>query len=136
MKAIALSLLVFLAGAGASSAAGVDMRTGSFPGMWCDFHARFDLDRRDAGGRWIFEGRILIVETGEYDPLWIEQYSDNSLRIIRYLQGSNLGLTQVVQTNPPFERFENGVLMTWFSTNDGGNGLGCSDGTLSSLGLP
>lgn len=124
MRRATLLLVAVVLGTGPAAAAGFDMRTGSFEGAWCGHTSRFDIESRE-GNTWVFHGRILIHSTGEYDPLWIEQYADNSLRVIRYLQGANRGLTQVVQTHPPRENFSGGVLLTVFEESYHG-GFGCS----------
>ena len=78
-----------------------DMHLGT-NGTWCNYPARFDIQNRD-GDSWVFHGRILIKETGQYDELWLEQYDNNSPRMIRYLGGdtTETGDVQTVQTAPP-----------------------------------
>jgi hypothetical protein len=62
--------------------------------------------------------------------MWVEQYDDNSLRMIRYLEGTESGQTQVVQTNPPQVKVsKNGAHYALF-TSQRGYGNGC-DGTTS-----
>jgi hypothetical protein len=129
LKKLLLAVLIFGLGAASSAFAGTDMLIGSFAGKWCNYDARFDIETKETG-RWIFRGRILIHETGQYDPVWIEQYDDDSLRIIRYLQGANLGQTQVVQTHPPQTNLNNNVFYS-----QQGYGYGC-EGTSSFLITP
>lgn len=132
MRLIALATTFFLLGSNLAAAGGVDLKVGSHPGYFCGYQVRYDIETQEPG-RWVFHGKIWIRATGEYDPLWIEQYSNNSLRVIRYLQGANLGLTQVVQTNPPYEtmRAPGAAVITIFETRDGGNGFGCARDTHS-----
>ena len=74
----------------------------------------------------------MIKQTGQFDELWVEQYQDNSLRMIRTLQGTETGQTQTVQTNPPQEKVsDDGAHYALFTSNRG-YGIGC-DGTASSM---
>lgn len=134
MRRFAVAMVLIAIASVAARAAIGDFRVGSFGGTWCNSTARFDIDSRE-GGRWIFHGRVLIVSTGEYDQLWVEQYSDNSLRIIRYLSGGNTGRTQVVQTSPPSLLIVNGQQISRYHTV-GGEGLGCSAGAATWIDVP
>ena len=123
-------LLATLAPASSALAATGDFRTGTFSGRWCGYEATFDVTDQDG---WVFTGYILIESTGQYDPLWIEQYADNSLRVIRYLQGQHNGLTQVAQTYSPYQRVaSNGNLYTRFEAEQG-YGIGCDGNTDSRI---
>lgn len=101
-----------------------DLLVGSYEGTWCNYKARFEIETREQN-RWVFHGNILIHQTGQLDPLWIEQYSDNSLRIIRYLQGPRHGQTQVVQTYPPETHVRRGRTYHVFRSQSS-HGYGCS----------
>lgn len=129
MRRAALTVILAVLVPASTAVAGTDFLTGRFPGKWCNYDARFDIETQDAG-TWVFHGRINILATGEYDPVWIEQYSDNSLRIIRYLQGANLGRTQVSQTYPPQTNVNNNVYY-----GQAGYGMGC-EGTETILITP
>lgn len=114
MKRIISHLVVVVAvGLGMSLAAPTsqahehDMRKGSFEGEWCGFAARFDLTAK-RGTSWIFDGQIWIKATGQFDRLYVRQYADNSLYIIRYLSGVHNGKTQWVRTSAPETRWRNG----------------------------
>jgi hypothetical protein len=108
-----------------------DLHTGSFDGRWCNYDATVNIESKETG-KWVFHGHILIKATGQFDELWVEQYDDNSLRMIRSLQGTETGQTQVVQTNPPQEKVDgNGAHYALF-TSQRGYGIGC-DGTQSSF---
>jgi hypothetical protein len=79
-----------------------DMRTGVFKGYWCGYSAEYHVDSKDDGDRWVFHGRLTFYEyPGLADELWIEQYGNNAMRMIRYLSGEQEGATQVVETLPP-----------------------------------
>jgi hypothetical protein len=124
MKKLVLPAVVaFLAAISCALAAESDMRLGSFEANWCNYPARFDIQSRE-GSDWVFHGRVLIQSTGQYDPLWIEQYADNSLRIIRYLQGPDEGATQVVQTYGPEVRILQGQRFSQFRSQSS-YGYGC-----------
>ncbi len=90
-----------------------DLRVGNFGYQWCNYGATFQIQSKEPD-KWVFHGKILIQETGQYDRLWIEQYEDNSLRIIRYLSGAHNGETQVVQTHPPQIKLNNGKSVAEF----------------------
>ena len=64
-----------------------DQHTGSSSGIWCGYGVTFGIDSREPGDRWVFDGTIYFANFKQYDRLWIEQYTDNSLRMIRYLSG-------------------------------------------------
>lgn len=106
-----------------------DLHTGSFDATWCNYKATIDIESKESG-KWVFHGHIRIKQTDQYDEMWVEQYGDNSLRMIRYLEGTESGQTQVVQTNPPQEKVsKNGAHYALF-TSQRGYGNGC-DGTSS-----
>jgi hypothetical protein len=125
-----LAFACMLGTAAPAIAADSDMHLGSFDTLWCNYHARIDVQSQDPG-TWVFRGKILIFSTGQYDPVWIEQYQDLSLRVIRYLQGPMLGETQVVQTHPPEEVFLSSGRRFLFRGKRG-YGFGC-DGTRSDV---
>lgn len=135
MKAFSLAVAALALSPTLAAADMFDMQVGSFIGTFCGYSARYDVDSQDSG-TWIFHGRILIRDTGEYDPLWIEQYADNHLRIIRYLQGANLGLTQVVNTYPPQGLVLQDGPTALYETDRGGDGLGCARGSRTNLYVP
>lgn len=118
----ALTLFLALLTAPALAAPG-DFRLGTFGGAWCDHGATFTLTERSG---WVFEGTIYLPSTGEVNRLWIEQYADNSLRMIRYLDGANSGRIQMVETNPPEFRVYNGRPYVDFNAEEGGS-LGCGN---------
>jgi hypothetical protein len=108
-----------------------DMHVGSFDATWCNYSATIDIESKESG-KWIFHGHIRIRQTDQYDVLWVEQYDDNSLRMIRYLEGTESGQMQTVQTNPPQEKStESGAHYALF-TSHRGYGVGC-DGTSSTI---
>jgi len=107
-----------------------DLQVGTYSGTWCNYAAKFHIESRE-GTDWIFRGHILIKKTGQYDNLWIEQYQDNSLRMIRYLTGAHSGQTQVVQTYPPEKKLIRGSYRLVF-TGKAGYGIGCG-GTSTTL---
>lgn len=109
---IALALAsILLATSTASFAAELsDMRRGTFSGIWCGYQAEFRVTSQDSG-TWIFRGTVFFPEYDQADELFIEQYSDQSLRMTRTL-GANTGAEgrkQMAQTHPP-------------QLNSGGNG--------------
>ncbi len=83
-----------------SQAAEHDLRVGSFAGNWCGFDARFDITSK-RGNTWVFDGKVLIKATGQYDRITVVQYADNHLRIVRHLTGAHSGTNQWVDTHPP-----------------------------------
>ena len=98
----AIAIVAFgVLGIGAARADTGDFHTGKFDGLWCGYGVTFNIDSKEAGDRWVFNGTIFFPSYKQYDRLWIEQYGDNSLRMIRYLSGPGAGQTQVVQTYPP-----------------------------------
>jgi hypothetical protein len=62
---------------------GTDLHAGSFDATWCNYKATIDIESKESG-KWVFHGHIRIKQTDQYDVLWVEQYQDNSLRMIRY----------------------------------------------------
>ena len=108
------------------------MRHGTFTGYWCDYNAVFYVESQDPNS-WIFHGHIVVGNA--YDPLWMEQYADNSLRIIRYLQGPYAGQVQTVQTYPPDQFVTDGQINTRFQHQQS-YGIGCDGNPLSMVVLP
>lgn len=104
-----------------SLAADGDMKLGTFGVAFCGARAEFQVTSRE-GKRWVFDGMILITDTGQYDELTIAQFSDDSLRITRRLDGTNSGPRQTVETDPPV--FENGSAV-WRA--EIGRGAGCNN---------
>ncbi|MGE0846257.1 MAG: hypothetical protein AB7L41_08300 [Flavobacteriaceae bacterium] len=126
---VACALALLLTGAKAAEG---DMKTGTFEGYWCGAPAVFEVTRQ-LSGQWVFEGKILIRDTGQYDTLRIEQYSDNSLQIVRRLSGGDSGKRQWVVTNPPELRKKDGRSFVRFFAG-GGKGTGCANlGSFSEL---
>jgi hypothetical protein len=82
---------------------------GKFTGKWMNNDAEYDMKaieaRRD--GALIAHGFIKIKATGELHRFWVEQYKDKSIRMIRYLEGTKTGKTQVGHTHPP-EKLQDG----------------------------
>lgn len=103
-----------------------DLRIGTYEGRFCGAPATFELTGR-VNGEWVFTGRILIRDTGQYDKLRIEQYSDNSLKIERRLSGSDTGKRQWAVTNPPDTRQKDGRRFVYFFAARS-NGVGCNNG--------
>jgi hypothetical protein len=100
-----------------------DMRTGSFFGQWCGgFQVRYDVTDR-IGDTWEFNGRLAIAD--QYDHIRITQFADNSIAIVRYLNGDYHGQVQTLRTTTPLHLFRNGVLFSKFQGR--GTGPGCSD---------
>lgn len=109
-----------------------DMIVGTFGEMFCGAPATFEVNDGDTD-TWEFNGMISIRDTGEYDRLRITQYSDNSLRIIRYLSGDNRGKRQTVRTSPP-KFYSDGSRVTAKFESSGGAGVGCNnDGAVTTL---
>lgn len=126
MRTLAVAFIVLVGQflAGSAFAAPGDFHTGTFEGSWCRYGARFDVVSRD-GNSWVFRGSVLISSTGQYDHIRIEQFSDNSLRVVRYLQGTETGQVQTIQTAPPQRLSFGGVLYDEFVVT-ANYGLGCS----------
>ena len=122
MKAILAASLMALLSTQAIAAEG-DMKAGSWGGVFCGAPATYEV-QPDTSGEWVFEGKIEIRDTGEYDRLTVKQYSDNSLRIMRYLSGENTGKKQWARTGPPKFSKKDGKRCATFSANTG-NGFGC-----------
>lgn len=97
--AAATLALTVLAGQAEAGARG-DMHTGQFNGQFCNQHATYEI-RKKTPGRRIFRGRVIIHDTGRHDDVVIEQFRDKSLKITRYLSGSDTGKAQWVYTFPP-----------------------------------
>jgi hypothetical protein len=77
-----------------------DLRLGTFGREWCGYAAAFNIESKEPD-RWVFHGHVSFAHFPDVDELWIEQYEDDSLRMIRYLSGSQTGMVQTVQTHPP-----------------------------------
>jgi hypothetical protein len=95
-----------------------DLRTGSFEGNWCGMAARFDITNK-IGSSWRFEGKILIIPTGQYDRITIEQFADNSLEIRRSLSGQFAGKIQTLHTERPETLLKNGRFQVNFRVHHG-----------------
>jgi hypothetical protein len=98
-----------------------DFIMGTWGVMFCGAPATFEVQSQYRN-TWVFEGKIRIHSTGEYDSIKIVQYDDNSLRITRYLKGANFGETQRVDTEPP--RYENNGVLYYAAR---GRGIGCNN---------
>ncbi|WP_375449393.1 hypothetical protein [uncultured Devosia sp.] len=97
---LAMVLLAF-ANMVPAHAADSDLKTGQYEGTWCGYSAVFDIAVKERR-RWVFHGKIVFPTYDNLaDELWIEQYEDQSLRMIRYLSGTQEGWTQVIQTFAP-----------------------------------
>ncbi len=113
MKQFIVKFVVVAVGLGASltaqncEAADHDLRVGSFQGNWCGLPARFDIQQK-IGNTWKFKGKIWIKATGQYDKIEIEQFADNSLRIVRFLAGEHNGKHQTLSTHRPETLLKNG----------------------------
>jgi hypothetical protein len=101
-----------------------DIHYGSFFARWCEYDAWLNLEHRD-GDSWVFHGHIRIEKTGQFDELFVEQYDDNSLRIIRYLSGPEAGQIQTIQTYPPQVKMIGGKQTAVFSAKSS-DGPGCA----------
>jgi hypothetical protein len=124
MMKLALSFVALLAcNCPAVAAAELsDMRTGTFQGIWCGYQAEFRVRSKEQG-EWIFHGHVFFPEYDQQDELWIEQYSDQSLRMTRTLgQGSGAtGKKQMAQTLPPkLNNSDNGSYALYQSEFTGG----------------
>jgi hypothetical protein len=129
MKKVILAVVIAFCGTATSALADPerpeDMHTGSFSGTWCNYAAQFDLfSKKDD---WKFDGKIRIHKTNQYDRLWIRQYRDNSLQIIRYLSGEQDGQIQNVKTFPPQILRGNGGQQIARFKGAGGGGPGCKN---------
>ena len=113
-----------------SFAADGDMRTGTFGIYFCGAPANFEVQSRE-GKRWVFEGKIRIHDTGEYDRISIAQYDDNSLSITRFVPGKNQVMQRVITDPPAIE----GPIVAFRS--EGGRGAGCNNpGAFTDLRIP
>lgn len=109
---------------GVAAADGVtDMRLGNFFAIWCNYDAHLNVESRD-GDSWVFHGHIQIDRTGQVDELFVEQYEDNSLRIVRYLSGPEAGQVQTIQTHPPQVKMIGGRQTAEFDSKNS-YGVGC-----------
>lgn len=113
-------LLLTLASPVALAADG-DMRLGTFGIVFCGAPATFEVTSKERNA-WVFNGKIRIHGTGEYDSIRITQYDNNSLRITRWLSGANFGETQRADTGRP--RLEGGKAIF---RAIGGRGVGCNN---------
>jgi hypothetical protein len=102
-----------------------DMMVGTWGTMFCGAPATFEVLSKKAD--WVFEGKVLIRDTKEYDRIEIKQYEDNHLRIIRYLTGSNSGNKQIVTTNQPKMLKQEGRTSAAFASYHPGKGVGCNN---------
>lgn len=103
IKVLALGVVLLAASGGASLAENrdADVRIGSYKGTWCGYPAIISIESKEKK-KWVFHGSLIFPTYNNLsDELWVEQYGDDSLRMIRYLSGTQQGLTQVVQTKIP-----------------------------------
>lgn len=120
LRLTACTLAVSILASGALAADG-DMRLGTFGIVFCGAPATFEITSKERNA-WVFNGKIRIHGTGEYDSIRITQYDNNSLRITRWLSGANFGETQRADTRPP--KFEGGKAVF---RAIGGRGVGCNN---------
>lgn len=98
---VLLAVLATVGTASTVSAAIGDFRVGTYTGTWCGVqNVQFNITSRE-GNDWIFDGTIFFPGYNQYDPVRIEQYSDNSLHMVRSLTGPGAGQTQTVDTYAP-----------------------------------
>ena len=102
-----------------------DFRIGTFEGNWCGLPARFEITKK-FGKRWLFEGKIFIKSTGQYDRIIVEQFQDNHLRMRRVLTGQHAGEFQVLETNEPETLLKGGKTQINFRVRHG-SGIGTNN---------
>jgi hypothetical protein len=73
--------------AGTAVAAEGDMRNGTNGCVFRGAPATFEL-QTGKSGKWIVAGKIRSRDTGEYDPIRIEQHDHGSLKVTRHPGGS------------------------------------------------
>jgi len=98
---IALSLLLMAASPATAKYNGPNIDIATYTGLFCGYTAQYHLDQPDAAKlpkRHAFYGNITFTGFPGSNRLWIEQYKDGRLRIIRYLEGPNAGQIQLVDT--------------------------------------
>lgn len=78
----------------------VKLRTGIFVGNWCGFTATFVITQTNPTSR-IYEGTVTLDATSQVDKINVQQLTNGSLRITRYLSGAFTGQTQIMFTHPP-----------------------------------
>ncbi len=127
-----LAIALPIGSAGGALAGPSDMHLGGFFGSWCGVAARFDVQSKEPNLP-VFYGRILILTSGQYDPMSLEQRGDYSLRITRYLSGPDDGKTQIVETHPPQEKAGADLVYALFQSRTT-EGFGCK-GLTSALNL-
>lgn len=126
MKTFVLSLFFALVSfTNFAVAAGTDLRTGSFAARWCGFPATVTLSSQDPG-TWTFHGEILIQRTGQIDRVKVQQHSDDSLTMWRFLSGSNSGKVQTSRMAVPERLFMQGRRYVVFNSVKN-YGPGCQD---------
>ena len=127
MKPSILALLVLPLLAGTAVAAELsDLRTGTFHGKWCGYTAIYKLKQRQ-GDKWVFTGKIEFPGYPGEDTFWVEQYEDNSLRMVRTLgpRSGAEGKKQSAQTFPPDLRAsEDGSTYAYYKAESHG-GIDC-----------
>lgn len=129
----ALAALFVILLAGQAQAGRGDMHVGQFNGQFCNKFATYEI-RKKVPGRRMFKGRVILHESGRHDDVVIEQYRDKSIRIIRYLSGSDTGKLQSVQTYPPaFMKRDGNRYARFEGTRQGGPG--CPSGS-AQLNMP
>lgn len=99
--ALAVALLSTLLSS-AAFAETPDFKVGMFQGTWCGYSAVFNIQYQ-RGDTWEFDGFVSFPDYPEYagteDRFHVEQYADNSLKMVRILDG-NQG-KQIVKTSTP-----------------------------------
>ena len=134
MKPVVLSVFAGIILFTQSALAGpTDLRIGSFAANWCGFPSTITLSTKEPG-RWIFSGEILIRRTGQVDRIKVEQHSDNSLTMWRYLSGRDNGKVQTSRMHVPQRAFMGGRRYVLFQSLKN-YGPGCQD-TTSWLRMP
>jgi hypothetical protein len=98
---LALPLVLLAVSPATAKYNGPKIDVADYRGTFCGYTAQFHLDQADTAKlpkRHAFYGNITFTGFPGSNRLWIEQYKDGSLRIIRYLEGANAGQIQLVNT--------------------------------------
>ena len=106
---LALPLLLLAASPATAKYDGPRFDVATYNGSFCGYTAQFHLEQPDTAKlpkRHAFYGNITFTGFPGSNRLWIEQYKDGSLRIIRYLEGANAGQIQLVDTLKPWHDSE------------------------------
>lgn len=134
MKPVAVSMFLGLISfTQLAFAAPTDLRVGSYAANWCGFASTVTLNSKEPD-RWIFNGEILIRRTGQVDVIKVEQHSDNSLTMWRYLSGRDNGKVQTSRMHVPQRTFISGRRYVVFQSQKN-YGPGCQN-TNSWLRMP